>query len=428
MLKLYSGLMKKKKLNKENVFVALSIVFLLGSILFYGGRLIYFYNLENKAEEEVVTNLNDVLISEEVFSGDGLYKVDDVYYFRGSDVDNYLLYSGRLFRIVGIDQDGGIKLISDEVNTVIYDGRDESVDSYVDDWLNNVYLDTLNQDYLTDTSVCSDYIDTNITCNDVLKENISSLSLYDYMQANDTESYLNNGSYFWLKSKKSDNTTWYVDPEGISSTTTNKVSLGVRPVITLKKDLVVVSGDGSDSNPYTIENVIAFNLSDAYVGSYVSFSDYLFRIMSNGDTTRLVMVDDMDKHIFSTYSNAFETNRRNSLAYYLNHDFYNSLDSDYLIKSDFYDGIYENYYKEVESDSVNAYVALPSVGDILFTSDSLLITPTGKATQAIYAINNGRLNSIEIDTEYSYKPVITLKEDIVIASGTGTSSDPYILK
>ena len=191
---------------------------------------------EAKTEEEVVTNLNDVLISEEVFSGDGLYKVDDVYYFRGSDVDNYLLYSGRLFRIVGIDQDGGIKLISDEVNTVIYDGRDESVDSYVDDWLNNVYLDTLNQDYLTDTSVCSDYIDTNITCNDVLKENISSLSLYDYMQANDTESYLNNGSYFWLKSKKSDNTTWYVDPEGISSTTTNKVSLGVRPVITLKKD------------------------------------------------------------------------------------------------------------------------------------------------------------------------------------------------
>ena len=157
--------MKKKKLNKENVFVALSIVFLLGSILFYGGRLIYFYNLENKTEEEVVTNLNDVLISEEVFSGDGLYKVDDVYYFRGSDVDNYLLYSGRLFRIVGIDQDGGIKLISDLVNTVIYDGRDESVDSYVDDWLNNVYLDTLNQDYLTDTSVCSDYIDTNITCN-----------------------------------------------------------------------------------------------------------------------------------------------------------------------------------------------------------------------------------------------------------------------
>ena len=79
MLKLYSGLMKKKKLNKENVFVALSIVFLLGSILFYGGRLIYFYNLENKTEEEVVTNLNDVLISEEVFSGDGLYKVDDVW-------------------------------------------------------------------------------------------------------------------------------------------------------------------------------------------------------------------------------------------------------------------------------------------------------------------------------------------------------------
>ena len=423
--------MKKKrklKLNKENIFIAVSIVFLLGSILFYGGRFIYFYRLENTPKKEVITNLNDLLISQEVFANDGLYKEDDVYYFKGKDVNNYLLYSGRLFRIVGIDISGGIKLISDEVSTVIYDGSDENVDSYVDDWLNNVYLNTLNNDYLVDTLVCSDTIDTNIVCNDVVEEKISSLTLYDYMKAGDVNSYLNNGNYFWLSSKKSDNTTWYINNEGISSATDNKVSLGVRPIVTLKSDLVIVSGNGSKDNPYIIENLAPTKLADIYVGSYVNFSNHIFRVMKNGDNTRLVMVDEVDKHVFSTYNNVFEINRKNSLAYYLNKDFYNSLNTDLLIKSEFYDGIYERYYKEVESDSVKAYVGLPSVGDILFGDNYLLLTPTGEATQAIYAVNDGRLSSVDIKEEYSYQPVIVLDANTLIASGTGTSSDPYVLK
>ncbi len=431
MLKLYSGIMKKKKklkLNKENIFIAVSIIFLLGSTLFYGGRFIYFYRLENVPKKEVITNLNELLISKEVFADDGLYKDDDVYYFKGKNVNNYLLYSGRIFRIVGIDSNGGIKLISDEVSTVIYDGSDENVDSYVDDWLNNVYLNTLNKDYLVDTLSCDDKIDNNITCKNIVKETISSLSLYDYMKAGDVNSYLNSGNYFWLSSKKSDNTTWYISNEGASSTTSNKVSLGVRPVITLKSDLVVVSGDGSIDDPYTIENLVPTKLGDIYVGSYVTFSNHLFRVMSNGDTTRLVMMDEMDKHVFSTYTNVFETTRKNSLAYYLNKDFYNTLNTDFLIKSEFYDGIYERYYKEVESDSVKAYVGLPSVGDILFGDNYLLLTPTGEATQAIYAVNNGRLSSVDINEEYNYQPVIVLDSNILIASGSGTSSDSYILK
>ena len=150
--------------------------------------------------------------------------------------------------------------------------------------------------------------------------------------------------------------------------------------------------------------------------------------MKNGDNTRLVMVDEVDKHVFSTYNNVFEINRKNSLAYYLNKDFYNSLNTDLLIKSEFYDGIYERYYKEVESDSVKAYVGLPSVGDILFGDNYLLLTPTGEATQAIYAVNDGRLSNVDIKEEYSYQPVIVLDANTLIASGTGTSSDPYVLK
>ena len=104
------------------------------------------------------------------------------------------------------------------------------------------------------------------------------------------------------------------------------------------------------------------------------------------------------------------------------------MNTDFLIKSEFYDGIYERYYKEVESDSVKAYVGLPSVGDILFGDNYLLLTPTGEATQAIYAVNNGRLSSVDINEEYNYQPVIVLDSNILIVSGSGTSSDSYILK
>ena len=431
MLKWYSGIMKKKnklKLNKENIFIAISIIFLLGSTLFYGGRFIYFYRLENSPKQEIINNLNELLISKEVFAANGLYKDGEVYYFKGTNVDNYLSYSGRMFRIIGIDKNGGIKLISDDVSTVIYDGSDDDINSYVEDWLNNVYLSTLNDEYLVDTFVCGDVVDTNITCNNVVEEKISSLTLYDYMKIGDTDSYLNNGSYYWLRSKKSDNTTWFIDNEGISSTTDNKVSLGVRPVITLKSDLIVISGDGSIDNPYIIETYAPTKLGDAYVGSYVNFSNHLFRIMSNNEVTKLVMIDEVEKHAFSTYNNIFETTRKNSLAYYLNKDFYNTLNADALIKGEFYDGIYERYYKEVESDSVKVYVGLPSVGDILFGDNYLLITPTGEATQAVYAVNNGRLSSIDINLEYSYQPVIMLDSNALIASGSGTSSEPYILK
>lgn len=64
-----------------------------------------------------------------VTSGAGLYKTNDGYVYRGEYVDNYVSINGKIWRIMSIDEDGNLKLISEErtKTNYVWDDRYNSI-------------------------------------------------------------------------------------------------------------------------------------------------------------------------------------------------------------------------------------------------------------------------------------------------------------
>ena len=82
----------------EKKFRLISIFFIVGCFIYYGGRFGYYYMKFNKkssnsASAEVLANT--IQKQGIVSKGDGLYNNSGELVFKGTDVDNYLLYSKK---------------------------------------------------------------------------------------------------------------------------------------------------------------------------------------------------------------------------------------------------------------------------------------------------------------------------------------------
>lgn len=95
-------------------------------------------------ETYVSENLKDVLLENVVTTGNGLYKINDAYYFRGDKVDNYLVFDGLLWRITKINSDNTIRLIEvDRRDSVVWDDR-YNEDSLASTGINNYYYNNIS--------------------------------------------------------------------------------------------------------------------------------------------------------------------------------------------------------------------------------------------------------------------------------------------
>ena len=69
--------------------------------------------------------------------GDGLYKKDKDYIFKGKNINNYVLYSGLLWRVVGTDNKN-VRMVRDSNDTILVYGINTNYNnSYVSKWLEN---------------------------------------------------------------------------------------------------------------------------------------------------------------------------------------------------------------------------------------------------------------------------------------------------
>jgi len=232
-----------------------------------------------------------------VTTGNGLYQdpVDTKrYIYRGTAVNNYISYSGLLWRIIGIEADGTVKLMYPaDTNTVEWDinAKDDWEGSSINNYLNNIFLSSL-----TDTSKLNRKIwrtgriydigtDVNTSILELLfQENtteyvgttsdegyIGLLSASDYVRASlDSECHNNvlnsTNCESWLSIHKS----WLINPSGNLAEEddsqvayyfdNNKLSTkvvtekyNITPVIFLNRTSVIVSGNGSLNNPFILK-------------------------------------------------------------------------------------------------------------------------------------------------------------------------------
>lgn len=435
-----------KKLSFQKIFCFISFLFILSCCIFYGTRFIKLY-LENKKDIAVEKNTLAKVIRDNNTNNEKFQKINNDEYFINNSDNNYLVYSNIMWRIIKVNQDNSITLISDHsLTSLAYGEYLDYLNSYINKWLNSTseeYSGILEKQlnnketYLQKTNTCLDVVDTltNEVCKTTNKDNyISLLSVSDFINIGNKESYVINNEYFYLSNSNNKNEIWYINEEGAITTNKGTDIIGVKPVITIKANLEFISGDGTKNNPYNIEK------ENGLFGSYVKLDNDIWRIYQvNNNDLRLILDDYLKvnnenfKHIYSKINSYHNDTKNGSIAYYLNTEYLNSLSyKDKIQDSTWSNGYYgsnSDYdYKTALNQTIQTKVALPSIGDIKINNtleDFYTLTGNKDKGTIIYTLNsNGKISTNNIQTKKYIVPTISINKDI-LTKGNGTIDSPY---
>lgn len=227
-----------------------------------------------------------------VETGNGLYKLNDELIYRGDNVDNYLKFNGKIYRIVKFIDNSPIIIYTDEkLNSVVWDDRyniDKNSNLGINDYSVSRVRDSLNELYKGTTLISEEnkklvishtiYIgkrnnkDTDKTgtlekSTSIENQFISLLPIYDFLNASTDKNcttstsascsnynYLAKYNYNWWTATTTSSNTYQVYRISNSATLTSASSNGyLRPVLHLVNDALYVSGTGSKQDPYIIK-------------------------------------------------------------------------------------------------------------------------------------------------------------------------------
>lgn len=434
-----------KKLSFRKIFCFISFLFLLSCCIFYGTRLIKLY-LENQEERNSETNTLAKVIRDNNNNSNNFKEINNIEYFINNPDNNYILYSNLLWRIIKINEDNSITLISDKSLTSLAYGKSLSYeDSYIFKWLNQTndeYSGILEKHlnnkelYLQQTNTCLDTINEldNKECQNIDNKNyLSLLSTTDFINIGNKESFVINNENFYLGNTTDELEVWFVDNEGKITTNNGLDIIGVRPVITIKSNIEYLEGTGSIDNPYTIEKEIGL------FGSYVKLDNQLWRIYQVNETeVRLILNDYLKtnnknfEYIYSNISSYHNDYKQGSIAYYLNNDFLNNLSYKDKIKevswSNGYYGTSSNYdYQQSLENTIKTKVATISIGDIILTDNLdnyFTLTGTKNKGTTIYTLNKDKtISTKNIQSKNYIIPTISIDTNL-LTKGTGSYDNP----
>lgn len=408
----------------------------------------YYYKMEHKKSADTNYLVDTLTLEKNIATTkDGLYHKDEEYWYQGNVENNYLYYSGLTWRILGVDKNKNIKLVTDEVITTLsYHGM-EYQQSDVFKWLNQVdtnhtgiFYQNLNgvENNLVPTNYCNDIVatSTKITCKKQKQANVSLLSLSDYDKAKGKNSFLNQGTTFYTLSMDEDGKVWVIQKDGtVTSMDVNNTGVGVRPVITLKNTTVLVSGNGTKNDPYQIDTMKKVILKDTNVGEYVSYSGNLFRVIGKENGNVKVMSETVlpTKESFSDYGISYDSDLYGTLAYHLNQAYtlyYRN--PEWIVSGTFYTGSYrgseETSYQSIYESSIKTMIGLPQVADYFVgnVTGIYTINPASSLDEMMMTIENGKYYADFATQEKGIRPVFYLNGSLKII-GDGTKENPYQL-
>lgn len=434
----------KRKISVQKIFNLVSLMFLLACVIFYGGRFIKLYIENNKVEE---TNSMAKNIKESNKDNKNFKIVNGEYYFSGTNINNYVSYSNLLWRIIKINNDNTITMISDSSITSLAKGENKEYNSsYISKWLNKKdneeYTGMLENNlnnmskYLTFTKTCKDIIEDtkSISCKDLTEDTYITIpSLNDYVNTGGNDSFMNNGEYFYLINNNKENKSWYIDNEGKLGKSNGADIIGVKPVITIKATIETTGGDGTKDNPYTFEG------ENSLFGSYVKLGNDIWRIYEINDkevklslNNYLIINNDEQKYNYSSNGYQYNDTKNKTLAYYLNNTYLNKLSYKDLIKeTKFANGLYSNTtnfdYTKVLKETIDTKMSLLSLGDPILNNkltNYFMSTGIDKNSNNMYVFQNDfKLYTKSSSTSLKIVPVISIDKD-KLTKGTGTIDSP----
>lgn len=382
-------------------------------------------------------------------------------YYVGADPDNYIYFSNMVFRIVGMNGND-VKIVADkDIANVNYDA--------IDDWLGyyEKHLTDRAKKLIVESRYCkmqvTDKTLDNTQCNSYTeKKKFGLLSIDEVNKSavNDETSYLMMDTITWLGNEK-DSKKAYAFRSYFYNTDANYMSfdkkhnMGVRPVITIKGDSLILSGSGTEEKPYKLKDYIKpkknVDLNTRYSGEYVRYGGVLWRIVDiNKDGTTKVaceqsLFDEEDAVIISydeslTGNLTYNPNQKGNVGYIINNRSSEFIDTKYFVNHEIEVPIYKgepNYKKEVETKKYKVKISAPNMYEMFgATTDDSLISSFWFVNSTISDVENPGMSEIgaimygEDSSSYTYgiRPVANFAKSVVINSGKGTKENPYIVE
>lgn len=392
-------------------------------------------------------------------------ETDDSNYYKGQVDNNYVQFSGMLWRIINVNSDGSVKLISEDITNNLRYTEDKYKDSNIDKWLNNVFLPSIaSSSYLVESEYCVGSItsieDISNACSEKITSKVGLLSIDEYNKTliNGMSSINHNNNTYNIIANKVNNQVVVVNAYKQLETVSNLYLPPIKPVITIKSDIYIVSGNGSKTNPYKLEDYNYGNEHDKIntriVGEYFNYSGISFRVIgkTNDNNVKAIMAEPFMNNTTNTpltvsigdinnykYNNTDENNP----GYVINNNLIDYISEASLISAE-YDIITNDMsisYDQFKSTKTRAKLMMASTID-LFSGLNISLENNSRKIQLFSDIPSTENNiimlnvingmafeivNLQYDT-YAFKTVTVLNGNLKIKSGKGTYDDPYILK
>ncbi|MDD3392923.1 MAG: hypothetical protein PHE54_05240, partial [Bacilli bacterium] len=301
-----------------------------------GNKLTYYYTGRNKDDSSnllrtLIENESSMIKESITVNGRTVNKVIGSRASK-STMKNYVWYSGYLWQVLETNDDGIKMVMAYSITSIPFGSNSDYSTSYIRQWLNEdgVFYDELNRtDLLTDTNICLDSVGENSTveviqfrssynrtvlrsitpisvCSNSINDKVGILTVEDYAYSYDgtlneypfdnsdiyddenskmgglmAYNYLDDASIFYFSNiGNSSNEIWATlqfTPSLIGVRAVSTDAGGVKPVITLKNEVIVKGGTGLKNDPYVIDEGYSLekgsSLSSATIGEYIYINE-----------------------------------------------------------------------------------------------------------------------------------------------------------
>ena len=405
-------------------------------------------------------------------------------FITGEDPNNYIWYSGKLWRAVSVNNEAKTtKLVTQwNISTFTYSsGSTDFEGSFMEEWLNDTTVDGFLgnlRDY--ENFIVTDAVwDATMDSNDIgsitrpngtttVTAPVGLLNMYEFQSSyhgtNYQNGYLSNGLIWWTLTPYSSFYVRQVYESGFTSYNfPNKNLLGARPSINLKSSIKIVDGDGTVDNPYRLSGdndteLSGTLLSSRYSGEYITFGsgeNNLYQIVSheNGTGTKIVSAEPLKSSgtfIASEFGSNTTFSSTNTIGTFLNGDYltnyvgssYSSMIED---STTWYLGTvgsgtsyklakYTDTNMSGYTTTTDAKVGLLRLGELMAGqfdrngNNTTYWTLTPFSTSFVRSVSNsGGVRTNNLYDVSGVRPSMNLKSNVQITSGTGTKSDPFVI-
>ncbi len=393
--------------------------------------------------------------------------------YTGNPDNNYIRLSNMLFRIYGVDTNNNVIVVADaDIANVNH--------SKIDQWLNYYYnhLSEKTKNVIVDSKYCNmdltdATLDTTQCRSYTEKKKVYIPSVIEVNKAAGGEgNFMKPYTMSWVSNKKLDSKEAYLTREVFFGDEYGKDYLsyhvddnyGVRPMMTIKGNTLITDGVGTIDSPYVIGDSKKGRggslLNERSTGEYVIDNGTTWRIIEvlKDGTTKAISnntlgsyndSDDIDTALtfYPTASDKelylYNPKDQGSVGYFINNTANGYVDISKLASHEIEVPIYKKkiiYGTEIETKKYKTFLSAPNMYEMFSAVpdanyfgnvSSYWLLNSSKAKNYVACITHIGVpytGEIDIYNRYGIRVVGYFKKNVAIMSGSGTVSDPYIIK